>query len=192
MKKNKYVIDQDAPHLGGNLLFGDANTWAPSAWNYILEQFNIKSMTDLGSGLGHAANWFSDKNISVTAVDGLSYNVENSIYPTQLHDLTTGPFLKTVELVYCVEVVEHIEEKYLDNLLTSLTQGQYLFITHAVPGQDGYHHVNCQDSEYWINHLANRDFILLDEESIEIRKLANQDNALHLSRNGMLFKSASV
>jgi len=188
MKKNKYVIDEAAPHLGGNLLFGDANTWAPLAWEYILENFDIKSMTDLGSGLGHAAKWFTDKSIVVTAVDGLSYNVDNAILPTVLHDLTVGPYTNAVDLVYCVEVVEHIEEKYLDNLLTSLTQGSYLFMTHAVPGQDGYHHVNCRDSDYWINHLLDRNFILLDEASEKIRSLAAENNAIHISRNGMIFK----
>jgi SAM-dependent methyltransferase len=191
MKKNKYVVDENKPHLGGNLIFGDVNTWSPSAWNYIIEKFKIKNMTDLGSGLGHTAKWFSEKLVDVTAVDGLVYNVKNSIYPTTLHDLTNVPFLKSVDLVYCVEVVEHIEEKYLDNLLTSLTQGDYLFMTHAIPGQEGWHHVNCQNEEYWINHLLDRNFILLKDDSEEIQKLANNDNAIHIARNGMIFKKSS-
>jgi SAM-dependent methyltransferase len=191
MKKNKYVVDEAAPHLGGNLIFGDVNTWAPLAWEYILENFDIESMTDLGSGLAHAAKWFANKSIVVTAVDGLTYNVDNAIFPTVLHDLTEGPYINTVDLVYCVEVVEHIEEKYLDNLLISLTQGSYLFMTHAVPGQCGYHHVNCRDSKYWIDHLLDKNFILLDSDSEKIRSLAAKNDAAHISRNGMIFKKSS-
>ena len=31
------------------------------------------------------------------------------------HDLTKGPVVARVDLVHCQEVVEHIEERYLDN-----------------------------------------------------------------------------
>ena len=62
-------------------------------------------------------------------------------------------------------------------------------MTHAVPGQPGYHHVNCQPSEYWINHLANRGFTVLREESKQIQRLAKADRAKHIGRNGMIFRN---
>ena len=63
-------------------------------------------------------------------------------------------------------------------------------MTHAVPGQDGWHHVNCQNSEYWINHLKNRGFELLQDDSNRIQQLAKQDGAAHIARNGLVFKNA--
>lgn len=186
--KNKFVTNSNAPHLGGNFDSIDPGCWCPTAWKYIIDTFNITSVTDVGSGAGHAAKWFSDLNLDVTAVEGLEENVKNSRYPAVLHDLTTGPFVKNVDLVNCIEVVEHIEEKFLDNLLTTLCQGRYIFMTHAVPGQAGWHHVNCQPSEYWISHLLSRNFKLLEDESLKIQKLADTDGAFHIARNGMLFE----
>jgi hypothetical protein len=183
----KFIIDETKPHLGGNTIRPDKNTWSPSSWTYLLEKFKIKKMTDLGSGQGHTSQWFMQKDIEVTAVEGLEFNVQNSVVPAILHDITTGPFELKTDLVLCVEVVEHIEEKYLDYLLTSLCQGEILFMTHAVPGQPGYHHVNCQDSEYWIDHISKKGYNLLEKESSEIRILADRDKARHLSRNGMIF-----
>lgn len=184
---SKYVLDENAPHLGGNFADGDPATWCPSAWKYIIDRFNIKSVMDVGSGRGWAAKWFSNQGLKVTAIEGLEDNVSNAIIETQLHDLTTGPFTAKVDFVNCIEVVEHIEEKYLDNLLTTLCQGTVLLMTHAVPGQKGWHHVNCQDSKYWVDHLKNRNFSVMETETAEIRKLAAKDGGKHIARNGIVF-----
>ena len=183
----KFIIDETKPHLGGNTLTRDKNTWAPSAWKFVVEKYKIEKITDLGSGEGYTSAWFCEQGLKVTSVEGLEINVRNAVIPTILHDLTTGPFLKTTDLVVCIEVVEHIEEKFLEYLLESMCQGKYLFMTHAIPGQPGYHHVNCQDSSYWIDHLAKKKYKLLDEDSCAIRELADRDKARHVSRNGMLF-----
>lgn len=185
---DKYVVNQSKPHLGGNFAEGDPACWCPSAWKYIFNKYSIKTAMDIGSGCGHAAKFFSDQGIKTTAIEGLEDNVVNSIYPTVLHDLTTGPYKKEVDFTNCIEVVEHIEEKFIENLMTTLCQGNYVLITHAVPKQRGWHHVNCQPSEYWIEHFTKRDYNLLKEDSEIIRELANQDGGKHIARNGMLFK----
>jgi uncharacterized protein (DUF1330 family) len=61
-------------------------------------------------------------------------------------------------------------------------------MTHAVPGQKGWHHVNCQPSEYWINHLSSRGYELLEDDSKTIQKLSASDGGKHIARNGMVFK----
>jgi SAM-dependent methyltransferase len=183
----RYALDDENPHLGGNFVDSDPATWCPSAWQYVIEQFDIKSVMDVGSGRGHAARWFYRQGLEVTAIEGLSENVQYSIHPAQLHDITQGPYLTQVDLVNCIEVVEHIEEQYLDHLMTTLTQGRLVLMTHAVPGQKGYHHVNCQPSQYWIDHFDQRGYRLLQAESEQLRKLAGQDGGKHIARNGMLF-----
>jgi hypothetical protein len=185
---SKYVVNERAPHLGGNFSDGDPATWCPSAWKYIIDKFGIKSVLDVGGGRGWAAKWFTEQGLETTSIEGLEDNVVNAVYPSILHDLTTGPFNKSVDFVNCIEVVEHIEEKFLDNLLTTLCQGKYLLMTHAVPGQKGWHHVNCQPSDYWINHLKNRNYFLLEEDTRTIQSLARQDGGKHIFRNGMLFE----
>jgi SAM-dependent methyltransferase len=144
--------DENAPHLGGNLSEGDPQTYSPSVWDYTIDRFGIESVLDLGSGRGNASHYFFKRGLKVVAVDGMLANVEGAIFPTVLHDITHGPLRTRVDLVHCQEVVEHIEEQYLESLLDCLTNGKYILMTHALPGQGGHHHVNLQPPEYWIDH----------------------------------------
>jgi SAM-dependent methyltransferase len=182
----RQVIDADAPHLGGNIRFGDPETYSPSVWDFVIDRFGVRSVLDLGSGVGNAACYFARKGLHVVAVDGLRENVENAIYPTFLCDLTQGPVTTRVDLVHCQEVVEHIEEAYLDNLLNSLMCGKYILMTNALPGQGGHHHVNLQPTEYWIDHLVRRGCQLLALDSNRVRALAQADGAPYLATTGIL------
>jgi SAM-dependent methyltransferase len=188
--KGKFVTNEFTPHLGGNFADIDPACWCPTAWSFIIDHFGVQSVLDVGSGRGHAAKWFSEKNLKVFAIEGLKENVDNSSHPSVLHDLTTSSYIfsETIDLVNCIEVVEHIEEQFLENLLETLCQGKYLLMTHAVPGQPGWHHVNCQQSDYWINHIEKKGYSYNDDLSIKIRELANKDEAIHIARNGMIFQ----
>ena len=92
-----------------------------------------------------------------------------------------------MDFVNCVEVVEHIEEKYVNNLMDTLCNGKYVLITHAFPGQDGWHHVNCQPSEYWIEKFSNRGYTFDEKQSLFLRKLASMDGAEHIKRSALFF-----
>jgi hypothetical protein len=142
-KKKKYTeaLDPHKPHLGGNFIEVNPSTYCPAVWLYIIKKYSIQSVMDVGSGRGHAAKWFSDQGIKTIAVDGLQDNIVNAVYPTVLCDLTESSYNEAVDLVNCIEVVEHIEEKYINNLLDTICSGRYLFMTHGLPGQEGHHHV---------------------------------------------------
>ena len=184
------VVSTDEPHLGGNIRFGDPETYSPRVWDYVVDRFGVRSVMDLGSGSGNAAYYFHRKGLAVVAVDGLKENIASAIYPTVLCDLTKEPVIAQVDLVHCQEVVEHIEERYLDNLLASLMCGKYILMTNALPGQGGHHHVNLQPTEYWINHLVQRGCQLLALDSNRIRALAQADGAPYLAATGTLFANS--
>lgn len=181
------AFDAKTPHLGGNITVGDPFTYCPSIWDYVISRFAIDSVLDLGSGYGNASLYFFQKGLKVIAVDGFDQNILTSVYPTVKHDLADGPIMTKVDLVHCHEVVEHIEEKYLSNLLISLLSGKIILLTHAVPGQGGHHHVNEQPSEYWIDHLKSKGCSLLDEDTSRIRELAEIDGAKYMAKTGMVF-----
>jgi hypothetical protein len=183
------VQDTAKAHLGGNLLEGDPYTYSPRVWDYLVDRFALKSVLDLGSGMGYASQYFYNKGLQVIAVEGLPDNVNKSYYPCIEHDITKSPVNCHVDLVHCQEVVEHIEEKYLDNLLTSLMCGRIIVMTNALPGQGGYHHVNEQPTEYWINHLQNRGCQMLVEDSNRIRQIAASDGATYLANTGLVFSN---
>jgi SAM-dependent methyltransferase len=180
------VVNADAPHLGGNCVFGDPRTFSPNVWNYVIDRFGVESVLDVGSGLGHSSRYFFRRGLQVIAVEGLADNVRDAIFPTLLHDLTNGPIQTRVDLVHCQEVVEHIEERFLENLLRSLTCGKYILMTNALPGQGGHHHVNEQSTEYWIEHLARYDCHVLASDTKRIRAMANAEGAPYFATTGLL------
>ena len=187
MANDFYQTDATSPHLGGNLRDGDPNTYAPSVWDYMIDRFAVGSVLDLGAGMGYSSHYFHKKGLKVISVEGMRDNVENAVYPSILHDLTESPVSCKVDLVHCQEVVEHIEEKFLDNLLRSLACGRFILMTHAVPGQDGHHHVNCQPTEYWVEKLARHNYRLLVIDSNRVRALAGKDSAIFLAATGLVF-----
>jgi SAM-dependent methyltransferase len=178
------------PHLGGNIAEGDPFTFCPSVWDYVIKRFSVRTILDLGSGLGYSASYFHAVGMRVIAVDGLRENCLSAVFPTFQADLTQSPVVTRVDLVHCHEFVEHIAEEHLENVLQSLTCGRFILMTHGVPGQSGHHHVNLQPQEYWISHLKRYDCSLLVEDTKRVRQLAAGDGALYLQRTGMLFVNA--
>lgn len=67
-------------HLGGNVSVGDPFTYSPSVWNYLLSRFCIKSVLDLGSGIGNASRYFCSKGVDVIAIDAKGVNNYNELW----------------------------------------------------------------------------------------------------------------
>jgi SAM-dependent methyltransferase len=180
------VESAEAPHLGGNIREGDPFTFSPRVWDYVFDRFAIRSILDLGSGLGYASQYFFKSGKQVIAVDGLTDNIDRAIYPTIRIDLERNPVQCAVDLVHCQELVEHIDEKFLENLLQSLACGKFILMTHAPPDQLGHHHVNLKPTEYWIDHLARYQCTVLEEDTKRVRKLAAEDGAIFMARTGLI------
>jgi len=183
----KTIVDSSNSHLGGNVYEGDPYTFSKAVWDYVVDRFSCNSVLDLGSGRGYAANYFFRKGVKVVAVDGLQLNCDTALYPTIKHDLTTGPVYCPVDLVHCQELVEHVEDQFSDNVVRSLANGKFIVMTHAVPNQDGHHHVNNQPPEYWIEKLAAYNCHPLWEDTYRIRNIAASERAVYLAETGLVF-----
>lgn len=187
MSGYEFVINQSSPGTGGNIWQGDPWTFAPKTWQHIIDRFSVRSVLDLGSGRGFSAAWFHKAGCQTVAMDGEIINVKTAVHPTVHHNLEAGPFVCPVDLVHCQEVVEHIEEKYLNNLLNTLANGQFILMTHAEPDQPGYNHVNCQTSNYWVKQLDKYGYNFLEADSKMVRYVAASESAHHLARSGLVF-----
>jgi len=169
-------------HLGGywNIrdLWGDPATWSPEILNKIIKDFNIKSIADIGCGLGFSTKYFAKKGLYVVGVEGGTNAIHNSVYegPLIQNDYTKSSAFNNEEfdLIWCCEFVEHVEEQFMNNFLHDFKNGKYIAMTHAIPGQDGWYHVNCQYEKYWINHIEKIGFSYKEDYSKELRTIAEK------------------
>ncbi|MCX7383569.1 MAG: class I SAM-dependent methyltransferase [Alphaproteobacteria bacterium] len=181
------VIDANRPDLGGNIRHGDSNTFAPKLWRYLIERFAIRSMLDVGCGEGHAVHFFHKQGVYAHGIDGLASNVQRAVVPITLHDLLAGPYIMPVDLAWSCEVAEHIAPSKVHHYLDTLANGRIVAMTHAVPGQDGHNHVNCQPSEYWVEALRTRGFSLERSQEYYRQIAARDDVPNYFQMTGLVF-----
>ena len=179
MPERIVVTDPLNPHLGGNIKGGDEMTWFPELWDYLIQRFEPKSLLDVGCGEGHLMKYFHDRVIDVYGIDGLPENKTNA--PESIREkITINDYTKTcawgkdVDMVISCEFVEHVHNNFVENFLLDFMHGKIIVMTHALPGQDGYHHVNCRDDFYWIEQLGYIGYTLLITETEEARRIAEK------------------
>lgn len=165
-------------HLGGAYPGGDVHTYWPDIWGWILVEMDVRSVLDIGCGYGHNLKWFKDQGCDVLGVEGDPEAVEQHVLPLEviLHDYTTGPYIpdRVFDLCICTEFVEHVDAQYEDNWFATMSVCKYVLMCHAVPGQGGYHHVNEQTEEYWIDKFRNHWFSERFRDTYLFRKTINR------------------
>lgn len=189
-----YGIEQKN-HLGGYIInyseVGDPNTYDINVWNY-MKNDGIKSVIDIGCGMGYSTKWFVDNGIESLGIEGGEKAVKNSLCPNNvvMHDFTEGVYTpkRKYDAVWCCEFVEHVEEKYMNNFLETFKYAEKIFMTHAKPGQVGYHHVNCRNSDYWISNVEKIGFSYDSSNTEYLRRLSN---CMHIKNNLLVFRKFS-
>lgn len=173
-------------HLGGFVAGGDERCFYPEMWDKLIKDFKIKSVVDVGCGEGYSCKYFFDKGLEVLAVDGSELVREKAVFPLiNIHDYTKGKYelVKEFDLAWCCEFVEHVEAEFIDNFMATFKGCKVIVMTHALPGQGGYHHVNEQDDAYWIIEMEKAGFIYDLVKTLEYRALAHDYFAI----SGMVF-----
>lgn len=178
-------------HLGGYIIGGDPATQYPELWIWLVSKLGIKSVLDVGCGEGQAVKFFGDLGADAIGIDGVAQDDPRIIQ----HDFTKGPcpdisdIDREFDLVWSCEFVEHVEPQYLTNFLELFAMAPMVLMTHAEPGQGGYHHVNCRFHDYWEGVLEGQGYKLDLELTRDTRTLAsyNQNAYNHYARSGLAF-----
>lgn len=173
------VVDPKKPHLGGNMDGGDSATdFASDLFPWLLKTFSITSVLDVGCAQGHALHAFKALGVKdLLGVEGLAYNAKFCKVPVIVHDLTTGPVsVQGYDFVWCSDVAEHIEERYVDNLLQTLTNGKIVAMAQGGPemGYSGWHHVNNKPESYWIEKMKGFGLVTDEALTAEARKQSSR------------------
>lgn len=176
-----WVVDPNNPHLGGNFDGGDLGTWyKENLWPWLIENFATKTMMDVGCGTGESMRWFAGHGVVASGLDGLPWNIQkcNERGPEKviLHDFRNGPCkFDRVDLIWCADVAEHIDEKYVDGFIETLTQCNILAMCQGgiANADNGWHHVNNQPASYWIKKLKAVGMIEDKSLTAKSRELGN-------------------
>jgi cyclopropane fatty-acyl-phospholipid synthase-like methyltransferase len=142
--------------------------------------YNVKSVIDIGCGYAQSLKYFIERGVEGIGIEGWDEAINKSFAKEHIikHDYTVESYIpqNDFDLGWSCEFVEHVEEKYIGNFLETFKKCKYIAMTHAVPNQNGHHHVNCKDSNYWIDILKANGFKYLEEDSQFLRKLLfNED-----------------
>ena len=147
-------------------------------------------MLDVGCGEGHAVHFFWKRGVFAHGIDGLGANIARAVVPIAYHDLLQSAYVMPVDFVWSCEVAEHILPEKVDYFLDTLANGKIVAMTHASPGQEGHHHVNCQPAEYWIEGMGRRGYVLERAQNYYREIAAKDDVPNYFQTSGLLFVRA--
>lgn len=179
------VIDDG--HLGGFVEGGDGGSYTPKLWDALIADYNLKSVVDVGCGEGHSAKYFTKKGMEVLAIDGSQKVLATAVYnPIIIHDYYTGPYTpdRIYDLGWSCEFLEHVDEEYIPNFMATLKKTKVAAVTHAIPDQGGYHHVNEKGDAYWIGQFKKYGFEYDHDASLKYRAMKK---GAYFPISGMIF-----
>ena len=137
-----------------------------------MEEWNIKTVLDIGCGNGAYTNVLNANGIAAVGYDGNPNTEEITNNVCKVRDFSKPVNVGTFDAVLCLEVGEHIprmyERTFINNI--ALAAEKYIFMSWAVIGQGGKGHVNCRDNKYIISAIERKNFVYLHEPSLALRK----------------------
>jgi hypothetical protein len=142
----------------------------------ILESFNIKSLIDFGCARGEYVKGFLDQGIDAWGIEGSPCCLQETLLPQDrliIADLRLPlNIVKTVDLVMCFEVAEHIEDEHAHTFCQNLCLcSKQILLTAAPPGQGGHYHVNCRPKDYWVSKM--QEFGYLHDQDVVTKVIDN-------------------
>lgn len=179
-------LDNLPEHLGGHMNKVHTDR---GPLKIMMKEYNCKSLLDIGCGPGWQVDVAKDLGYQSYGIDG-----DWTVLPKKpnfwLHDFTEGPVEheanERYDLAWSVEFLEHIEEQYLPNVMESFRLCKYAIVTHAVPGQNGHHHVNLQEKQYWVDKFGEYDMLINEELTTKVKE-ASLMHKPFIKRTGLVF-----
>jgi SAM-dependent methyltransferase len=120
----------------------------------VLAAVHASRVVDVGCGEGAWLSVFKEAGCTVRGVDGDYVDRRRLLIDEDEfvgHDLTEGFDLGRFDLAVCLEVAEHLEAPFADQLVATLVRhAPVVLFSAAIPGQGGVGHVNEQWPAFWV------------------------------------------
>lgn len=144
--------------------------------NLLKTAFAPRSFVDVGCAMGEVVYGMRQLGVAAVGIEGSSaafrYMPEDLRPYVYLLDLRFPIGIGHYDLATCLEVAEHIEPEYADQLVSNLCGlSDTLLMSMAPPGQGGTYHVNCQQREYWDKKFLDNRFVHNADRTRCVKKL---------------------
>lgn len=153
----------------------------------VLQEFAPQNILDIGCGLGNTVKEFRSRGIEAFGLEGSELAIRRSEVADFIQQANLNfpvDLKRKFDLVWCVEVLEHIHPKYVQNIVETICRhGDTLLISAAPPGQHGELHFNEQPQEYWIEKFQKQGFSLDRELTSAFQRIDEE-----FSQSVMIFK----
>jgi hypothetical protein len=134
----------------------------------ILRYFSVRSVVDIGCGIGTWLKVFEENGVSeILGIDGP--HIDQNLLIIQKEKFVAADFRSQLnipghyDLAMCLEVAEHLPEELSTALVMRLTAAAPIVLfSAAVPGQPGIEHINSQWQDYWRTIFRDRSYVALD------------------------------
>jgi len=187
-------------HLGGYIIGRPApGTWCPGVWDWLIKEHGVKTMLDIGCGLGYVMKYFHENGCEVFGIDGSPSAIKHNVMKDYVykHDFTTSPWSpeKSYDLVWASEFLEHVEEKYMGNYMVAFSKAiKFTVVTYAMQGQRGHHHVNENTEAYWIEKFKLFNFSIDRDLTLTARSFvpAKGTEGKQFRNKGIVFRRTQI
>jgi SAM-dependent methyltransferase len=169
---------------------GMASLKHPKKLNMTLELFKPRSVLDLGCGTGWSLEYLLTHGIDAVGVEGSKLAISKSKHVERIINFNLNKELnlnRRFDLIWYVEVVEHIHPTYVHHLMRSFANhSDRVVLSAAPPGQGGEGHFNEQSPEYWIAMFAKYGFDCDATSTAALRQIPESfsSNMLVFHRHG--------
>lgn len=167
-KKKHYpgVVDK----INYDVLAAEEAPFAQRLAFWIKNTLNPNRVLDLGCGPGIYTHALVDQDVVAQGLD-IDERVDGKLHIIR-GDLLNLDGEEQADLVMCLEVAEHIDPQYCDDIVKSvyntIEDNGILIWTAAQPGQGGVGHINNRKREFWLNKFKDIGLVPHPIESVLI------------------------
>ena len=143
---------------------------------YIIENFNPKTVVDYGCGAGYLVKELNERGIDTIGFEGfevalevIDEDIKDKVY---IHNLLDGELIqyKKYDLCICTFVMEHIDRNLTDTLMKTMTNLSDTILYSSAIGRHGHHHINCLRNKEILNKFDTYNYECDIKMTDEIRK----------------------
>jgi hypothetical protein len=130
----------------------------------IAKEFDFDSIIDVGCAIGEYVQRFNQLGYIAKGIEGSTAAIPYLLDPenisiTDIAKIDVFSSGGLFDICMCLEVAEHISEKYTDTFIRNLCRlSQNILFSAAEPGQKGHGHINCQPKSYWEHEFVKRNY----------------------------------